>query len=312
MNGEKYLSGELDLYCFRTQIANFYDLSRPAVVKFEWAEPGGLSSTIEISEDENFSDVFMKAVCCNRFYCYNLECGKKYYWRVTNPKEQSQVFSFTTQDLTPRFLYFDGTTNVRDIGGYVTRDERRVKQGLLIRGAELDMHAVLSECGKKTMRGDFGIKTDIDLRGEAIGFSKESPLGKDVKFVQVPMRAYEEYVKEENFENIVKVFEVLSDENNYPVYFHCWGGADRTGCLAFTIEAILGLDEEKMMQDFEITCLSGMGNVKNRNDEDFSSMIKTLMTYGDGWEERMTNFVLKCGVPMENVEKMKNIMLEEK
>ena len=88
------------------------------------------------------------------------------------------------------------------------------------------------------------------------------------------------------------VFDALADESNYPLYFHCWGGADRTGCVAFTIEAILGLDEENLMKNFEYTTLSGQGNVKNRDEEEFSSMVKTLTGYGKNWRERMTNFPL--------------------
>ena len=310
-DGRKYLTKELDLQNFRFQTTNYNDPSRPAKVTFEWAAKDGLSSKIEISKKSDFTDVFLSAVCCNRYEAYNFESGATYYWRVTNPREQSEVFSFRTQDVSPRFMYFDGTTNVRDIGGYVTDEGKRIKQSLVFRGAELDMHSVVSECGRKTMREVFGIKTDIDLRGEAIGFTLESPLGKDVKLVQVPMRAYEEYIKDENFENIVKVFEVLSDKNNYPVYFHCWGGADRTGCLAFTIEAILGLCEEKIMQDFELTCLSNMGNVKNRDDDDFAAMVNTLRTYGETWKERMTKFLVECGVTKEQIDSVREIMLKD-
>lgn len=310
-NGRKYLSGELDLHSFRFQTTNYNDPSRPAKVNFEWSAKDGLSSVVEISKNADFSEIFMTGIGCNRFECYNLESGTTYYWRVKNPREESEVFSFKTQDVFPRFIYVDGTTNVRDIGGYVTGEGKRIKQGLLYRGAELDMHTCITEDGKRTMRDVLGIKTEIDLRGEAVGFTNESPLGNDVSFVQLHMRAYESYVEEENRENMVKVFDILSDEKNYPVYFHCWGGADRTGCLAFTLEAILGLEEEKLMQDFELTCLSRLGNVKNRDDEDFAAMVKVLREKGNTWRERMTNFLVECGVPEENIDRVRGIMLEK-
>lgn len=310
-NGRRYLTGELDLYSFRFQTANYNDPSRPAKIIFEWSAKDALSSTIEISKKSDFSDVFMSAVGCNRFEAYNFESGTTYYWRVRNPREESEVFSFRTEDVLPRFLYIDGTTNVRDIGGYITEDGKRIKQGLLFRGAELDMHSHITEYGKRTMRDILGVKTDMDLRGEAVGFTNESPIGDDVNLVQLRMRAYETYVKEENYENMAKVFDILADETNYPVYFHCWGGADRTGCLAFTVEAILGLDEENLMKNFELTCLSHLGNVKNRDDEDFAAMVKTLKEKGGTWRERMTGFLIECGVPAENIEKVRKIMLED-
>ena len=206
----------------------------------------------------------MSVKATNRFEAYNFEVGATYFWRVTNPREQSEVWSFRTEDVAPRFVYVDGTTNVRDIGGYVNDEGLRVKQGLVYRGAELDMHVVVSDEGKKTLGKTLGVKSDIDLRGEAAGFADTSPIGENVNYLFVPLAAYEDYIKEPNFEAVKKIFTFLADENNYPVYFHCWGGADRTGCIAFTLEAILGLSEEILMKNFELTCLSRFGNIKKR------------------------------------------------
>lgn len=309
-DGRKYLCGELDLQNFRDQSSE--DTSRPCKIVFRWEATDGLASVIEISENEDFSKIFLSGKGKNLFEAYNFEIGRKYFWRVRNAKEESGVFSFSTEDAAPRFLYFDGTTNVRDLGGYITEDGNRIKQGLLYRGAELDMHdGLLTLDGKYTMHDVLGIRTDLDLRGEAIGFANESPVGEDVKYVQVALRAYEDYIKEGNFENVARIFDLLSDRENYPLYFHCWGGADRTGCLAFTIEAILGLAEERLMQDFELTCLSKFGNVKNRNDEDFAAMVNTLYTYGNTWRERMTEFLIKCGVSMKKIDRVREILLEK-
>ena len=310
-DGRKYLTGELDLDSFRWQFGEYFDKSRPVPISFRWEAKDALSSTLEISTKPDFSDVFVSVVARNKYDAYNFEIGKTYYWRVRNPKEESEVFSFSTADEAPRFMYFDGATIVRDLGGYVNEDGIRVKQGLVYRGGELDMHQVLTDAGKKTMHDTFGIRTDIDLRGEAVGFCDASPIGEDVKYALIPLCAYEDYIKEHNFDALKKIFAILSDKNNYPVYFHCWGGADRTGCLAFTIEAILGLDEETLMKNFELTCLSGMGNVKNRDEKEFSSMVKTLRGYGKTWKEIMINFLVEAGVSLETIEKIREIMLEK-
>lgn len=310
-NGRKYLTDELDLQAFRTQFEHIIDPSRPAKITFEWQATDGLCSTIEISKKQDFSEILMSEVCNNKFYGYNFEAGVTYYWRVRNPREESEVFSFTAADEVPRFLYVDGMTNLRDLGGYVTEDGKRIKQGLIIRGAEPDMHTIITEYGKKTMNGLFGIKTEIDLRGEAAGFTLKSPIGDNVNYHLIPLQAYEYYVLESNFEAIRKIFKILSDKNNYPVFFHCWGGADRTGCLAFSIEALLGLCEEKLMQDFELTCLSYYGNIKSRDEKEFSSMIGSLSTFGESWKERMEKFLISCGVTKEEIENIREIMLEK-
>lgn len=308
-DGRKYLTGELDLQHFRNQA--LVDTSRPCKTVFTWEAKDALTSTLEISKCEDFSEIFMSETGKNRCDVYNLEIGTTYYWRVRNPREESEVFSFSTADEAPRFMYFDGTTNVRDLGGFVTEEGCRIRQGLMFRGAELDMHAQLSDAGRKVMHDQFGIKCDIDLRGEAVGFTTKSPVGDDVNFVQTGLYAYKEYITQDNRERLKVVFDALSDENNYPLYFHCWGGADRTGCIAFTIEAILGLDEENLMKNFELTCLSGFGNIKNRDEEDFSEMVKALKSYGETWRERMTKFLMEFGISEEKIEKIRRIMLEK-
>ena len=308
-DGRKYLTHELDLQHFRDQI--LVDTSYPCKTVFTWTAHDALTSTLEISKSEDFSEIFMSEIGRNRCEVYNLEIGTTYYWRVRNPREESEVFSFSTVDEVPRFMHVDGTTNVRDIGGFVTEEGNRIRQGLMFRGGELDMHVQLSEEGKKTMHDTLGIKCDIDLRGEAIGFSTKSPVGDDVCVVQVPLHAYQDFIKDGNKEQLNTVFNALADENNYPLYFHCWGGADRTGCIAFTVEAILGLDEENLMKNFELTCLSGFGNIKNRDEEGFAEMVKALKNYGRNWKERMTNFLVEFGISIEKIEKIRQIMLEK-
>jgi hypothetical protein len=57
---------------------------------------------------------------------------------------------------------------VRDLGGYPIEGGGRVRQGLLYRGSELEFKMHLSPKGADTLRV-LGIKTVLDLRGEAIG-----------------------------------------------------------------------------------------------------------------------------------------------
>ena len=41
-----------------------------------------------------------------------------------------------------------------------------------------------------------------------------------------------------------------------PVYFHCIYGADRTGTLAFLLESLLGVGENELAKDYELTSFS--------------------------------------------------------
>ena len=47
-----------------------------------------------------------------------------------------------------------------------------------------------------------------------------------------------------------KIFEILLDENNYPLVFHCTAGKDRTGLLSAFILHALGVDSEVVLNDY--------------------------------------------------------------
>ena len=46
---------------------------------------------------------------------------------------------------------------------------------------------------------------------------------------------------------------LIADEQNIPVYFHCRGGKDRTGFAAMLLLALLDVDEEIIMDDYLLT-----------------------------------------------------------
>ena len=46
---------------------------------------------------------------------------------------------------------------------------------------------------------------------------------------------------------------VFADPDNYPIIFHCAGGADRTGSLAIMLKALLNVGENELVADYELT-----------------------------------------------------------
>ena len=63
---------------------------------------------------------------------------------------------------------------------------------------------------------------------------------------------------------------MMCNDKNYPIDFHCIGGADRTGSVAYVLEGLLGMDDESIKKDWEITRLvyesQGFGH-KTRYDQ---------------------------------------------
>jgi len=51
-------------------------------------------------------------------------------------------------------------------------------------------------------------------------------------------------------EQIAKILRICSDENNYPIMFHCSSGKDRTGLIAALILACCGIDFDDVVQNY--------------------------------------------------------------
>lgn len=69
----------------------------------------------------------------------NLEIARKYEWTVSGGGELKATF--TTEDQAPRLIRIPGISNVRDLGGRIGLDGRRVRQGRVIRTAGLNDNA---------------------------------------------------------------------------------------------------------------------------------------------------------------------------
>jgi len=71
--------------------------------------------------------------------------------------------------------------------------------------------------------------------------------------------------------------------------FHCWGGADRGGSLAFLLNALLGKSMKHLEQDYELTSLAIWGE-RSRHSVEFQLFMETLRSFGNG-SARVVNWV---------------------
>ena len=281
------------------------DCSHPMPIIFTW-ESDAAESKFELSEFPDFSCATVRIMADNTVTLENFKIGTRYFWRVND----SEVFDFITEDIAPRWIHCEGPSNIRDMGGWKTKDDRRIKQGLIYRGGEMDSHYKAGADGLRVMREELGIKTDLDLRRGADELFPEHPLGDSVKYILSPVDGYNQYIDQKH--ECKPVMEVLADESNYPVYFHCHGGADRTGTVAFMLEALLGVEEADLMLDYELTTLSIWGE-RCRNMEPVQVMLNMLRAYGkegDDWQTLVENFFRDCGISDETMEKLRANLLE--
>lgn len=312
-------------------------------VDFNWTCTDGETGPfrVEISEQEDFAQVqylFNKkaTTATASKYLANFKIGTKYYWRVWGKKKVdgkttdvvSQTGTFTTEDQPPRWMAYEGSTaNFRDWGGWKTTDGRRVKQGLIFRSQGLNQN---SEDGKIPGRKrltladqDYAlnvlkIKTDLDQRSTGeVGEMKESPLGPTVQFINNPSSAYHGIYSDGGKRAMAKNFRVFCNPDNYPITFHCIGGADRAGSLAWVLKGAAGVSQHDADVDWEHTFYPRLPNCDFFGTLpdwlNFPGLNEGLQKYGkegDSFKTRIELYLQDCGITMEEIETFRKIILE--
>ena len=315
---------------------------RPLPVEFKWKCTDGESAPfrITVSEKPDFSDPVYAFIGTYQVkymkypsdklslppYYGNFKIGQKYYWKVAGKdrKIYSKVSSFTTENHPPRWIAVEGRVgNIRDLGGWKTTDGYTVRQGHLFCGEGLNDNSV--DCilkGRSRLMvediallcGELGIKTDLDLRGQReTAYQTESPMGKGVKFILVPSTSYTSIHGKYGKNSMLRNFRTIADPKNHPVYFHCIGGYDRTGSVAFIANGVLGVSENDLASDWEQSGLPRLPDIppvdKFRN---FDGMVKSFYQYGkpgDSLKVCIEKYLLSCGITAEEIETFRKTML---
>lgn len=321
----KRRAGVLDDAKARTKLVESGHVQPP--VRLEWTgAPAGGRGFLEITSDGGRREVF--EVSGNRAYVTNLELGRRYTWSVVFGSERA-TSSFVTESRPPRLLRIGGTVNARDLGGWRGLGGRRVKSDMLVRCSGLRGSAVkvgdsifsdqiedggvnVTEEGLAYLRDELHVKTDMELRSLQETLCMESSLlGPGVVWVKQPFAAY-------NFidnmvrgrEPFAKLFKVFADAASYPVLFHCSGGRDRTGTLAYLLLGLLGVSEDDASRDWEASAFS------EANTEFGSARIGRLSLYlgslgGRNFTENCEIYAQSCGVTKDEIEAFRAIMLEK-
>ena len=283
------------------------EFSYPEKLVLKW-EGDKAFYRLEISETEDFAVARVIQLQENSCVLENLKIGWKYYWRV----DGGQVQTFETENGEWRFIRIDGLRNVRDLGG------RKIKQGLVYRGSETDgRNYRITEQGKKVFRDELKIKTELDLRAEYFGCFVAPIEGVELK--QIPYRPYIEVFEEKHRREVVEIMTFLSDENVYPLYFHCMGGADRTGMIALYLQALVGEKEADIFLDYELTSLARIPQLdapttvdgyRSRNSDYFVAFLNELQKYApsQGLQSQVRAFLKDCGVSDSCMNKIVEIL----
>ena len=276
----------------------------------------------------------------DRFPIYNLLPNTEYWYKVTalyadgTEKVLIEKDSLKTTADQLRMIYADGCDNIRDLGGWNTYDASGNKTGTvkyerLYRGAALDgeyyYDAHISSAGASELTKYVGIQAELDLRGGHARAS--SPIAEDLKtdddYLSV---AYQSCVSlftdtgksatKAAFEFILaKLNESNAQKSRFktkPVYYHCLGGADRTGTLTYLLLGVLGVSESDLTKDYELTSFSVQGiRARHIDTYGFPAFVSQLKTYsGNTMQAKIENFLLECGISATDIEAFKTAMIK--
>ncbi len=144
---------------------------RPAKVVLKWT---GAKGNVDVAVYEvGGKQVFAtNAVDLARVEIVNLLINQKYQWRVKDAEGVAES-TFATEDIAPRVIDVPRIPNLRDLGGRVGLNGRRVKQGMIYRSAGLNdnakyAHLKVKEIEKAykdgTLEQVLAGTTDLDFR----------------------------------------------------------------------------------------------------------------------------------------------------
>jgi protein-tyrosine phosphatase len=173
-------------------------------------------------------------------------------------------------DVRRQVIELEGSFNVRDLGGYPTRNGSLIQPRRFLRAGSL--HS-LSQTGRQTLL-DLGVRCIIDLRSQLERKQKPDPVEGDPEFFyhHVPMLDYINstvVAGEMNFpdsmeemyfglldhagHSFAKVFELFAHPDCHGFLFHCTAGKDRTGMVAMLLLALAGVEDDLIVADYSIS-----------------------------------------------------------
>ena len=283
----------------------------PFEFEYRLADKDGV---LYISENADMTDAMEFVLSKSEDYVTvdNLKTGTKYYCEI---KVGDETFTRTFETAEGiRFINIPGVVNVRDIGGYVTADGGKIKQGMIIRGAELDRfnsQNYLSSDDAKALSSQLDFAFDMDLRYSYKG-DYVSPLGASVehKFYNIPDYVYVSIFDEEYKDEVKNVFTDLANPDNYPVYMHCTHGADRTGVIVYLLQGLLGVSEDDMLKEYRLT---GLYNYDYAASTRMQVVKDKLDAYsGKTTAEKVENWLVNdIGITEEQIASIRNLLIEK-
>ena len=227
-------------------------------------------------------------------------------------------------------IALDGTSNARDLGGYLTLDGKKTKSGVFIRSDDTDE---LTDTDIEKLLS-LGVKVVIDLRHEKAAQAWPDKLANvnGIEYHHIAIseahrasngsyKGYLEYTGEGNVGK--KLIDIIAGVDDGVILFHCIGGKDRTGFLSMLLLMLAKVDTNTIIENYIVSYDFVKERKKTRGlierdveklGEDclepfhFSSerKIKNLINYVIDNYGNVESYLVTCGVSEQSIEKIKS------
>ena len=304
-------------------------LSDPNPVNLAWdfTVPSGKTLSrydIVVGKEADLSDGYaIKGTTANSLDVYNSYLGDNYFKVVANyadgTTDSSKIMKYKVDNIYPRNLKIDGMTNCRDMGGgRELVDGGYIKQGLIYRTSSTSSWAygrgavpdTITNDGKEVLFNQLGCVTEVNVNNS----------GSSVQGIKNYVEAYMWYDSGKhhlyrNAEPIKTVFHALANPDNYPLFYHCRIGTDRTGLCAILISGLLGVPENLIYQDY---LFSNFGNIQEKRyigekagRDNILNYINDLKAFpGEKFHNKVYNYLLSIGIPASELNSVIDILTE--
>ena len=261
---------------------------------------------------------------------YNPYLGDNYFKVTANfsdgSSDTSNIEVFKVVTLAPRNLSVGNLPNCRDTGGRTTYAGGKIKQGMIYRtsGNKFDNKTAPDSEAQSVLKNVLKVKTEINVADKADYNISVSGTTVQTSYMDYGKAPYSNMAR--NSQRIRKVFEIFGNEANYPVYYHCRIGTDRTGVIGICLNGLLGVPFNEVIQDYAFSNFAPIDGQRypnkfaaadtesasqDSNGDDPAKYIDEILAMpGKNFQEQTYYSLLSIGVPASTLDNIINIMTE--
>ena len=246
--------------------------------------------------------------------------GKNYYQLIATftdgETDETPIRRLFVDSTYPRNLTIDGMTNCRDIGGRETVDGGKIKQGLIFRTSGKNQNGAITDATKEEMLNHLKLKNEINLAGDSSSYNlnlEGTTLFTGSRMDTSSTGGYSHISR--NTEAVKNFFNFIADENNYPLFYHCKIGTDRTGLCTILLHGLLGVSYNEIYQDYLFSNFGKIGEqrtIGDGNSHDIRKYMDDLVKYsGEKFQNKVYNILLALGVSQETLDHIINNLVDK-